>query len=106
MGGIYDVGRRFSNGEPSPPECAQRTLEMENLIQKHSAIMDKYDAKKKVGLIIDEWGTWYDAEPNTNPGFLYQQNTLRDALVAALNFNIFHRHADRVVMTNIAQAIN
>jgi alpha-N-arabinofuranosidase len=83
-----------------------RTLQMEDLIQKHSAIMDKYDAKKKVGLIIDEWGTWYDAEPNTNPGFLYQQNSLRDAIVAALNFNIFHRHADRVVMTNIAQAIN
>ncbi len=57
-------------------------------------------------LIVDEWGTWYDVEPGTNPGFLYQQNTLRDALVAALNFHIFHRHADRVGMANIAQTIN
>jgi alpha-N-arabinofuranosidase len=68
--------------------------------------MDKTDAQKRVGLIVDEWGTWYDVEPGTEPGFLYQQNTLRDAIVAALNFHIFQRHADRVVMTNIAQTIN
>jgi alpha-N-arabinofuranosidase len=61
---------------------------------------------KKVGLVVDEWGTWYDPEPGREPGFLYQQNTLRDALVAALNFHIFHRHADRVVMANIAQTVN
>ena len=61
---------------------------------------------KKVGLVVDEWGTWYDVEPGTNPGFLYQQNTLRDALVAALNFHIFHKHADRVTMANIAQTVN
>ena len=84
----------------------QRTLHMEELVTKHSAIMDKYDAKKRIGLVIDEWGTWYDAEPGTNPGFLYQQNSLRDALTAALNFHIFQRHADRVSMTNIAQTIN
>ena len=68
--------------------------------------MDKYDPQKRIGLIVDEWGTWYDVEPGTNPGFLYQQNTLRDAMVAALNFHIFHRHADRVAMANIAQMIN
>jgi alpha-N-arabinofuranosidase len=84
----------------------RRTLEMDTLIRRHSEIMDKYDAGKRVGLIVDEWGTWYNVEPGTNPGFLFQQNTLRDALVAALNFHIFHRHADRVQMANIAQTVN
>ena len=87
---------------------------MDELITKHAAIMDKAEARrpanrparKKVGLVVDEWGTWYDVEPGTKPGFLYQQNTLRDALVAALNFHIFHRHADRVTMANIAQTVN
>jgi alpha-N-arabinofuranosidase len=82
------------------------TLRMDELIAKHSIIMDKYDARKRVGMVVDEWGTWYDVEPGTNPGFLYQQNTLRDALVAALNFHIFQAHADRVAMANIAQTIN
>ena len=79
---------------------------MEELLRRHSAIMDKYDPNKRVSLIVDEWGTWYDVEQGTNPGFLYQQNTIRDAVVAALNLNIFHRHADRVRMTNIAQMVN
>ncbi|MGA2137616.1 MAG: alpha-L-arabinofuranosidase C-terminal domain-containing protein, partial [Verrucomicrobiia bacterium] len=70
------------------------------------AIMDKYDPQKWIGLVVDEWGTWYDVEPGTNPGFLYQQNTLRDALVAGINLNIFHQHCDRVTMANIAQMIN
>ncbi len=68
--------------------------------------MDKYDAGKKIGLVVDEWGNWYDVEPGTNPGFLYQQNTLRDALTAAVNFDLFQAHADRVSMANIAQMIN
>ncbi|MHB8863969.1 MAG: alpha-N-arabinofuranosidase [Pirellulaceae bacterium] len=84
----------------------RRTLFMEELITKHGEIMDRFDPKKRIGMIIDEWGTWYDVEPGTNPGFLYQQNSLRDALVAALNFHIFHRHADRVAMANIAQTVN
>jgi len=84
----------------------KRTLRMEELITKHSEIMDKYDAAKRVGLVVDEWGTWYDVEPGTNTGFLYQQNTLRDAVVAALNFHIFQKHADRVTMANIAQINN
>lgn len=84
----------------------RRTLFMDELITKHGQIMDRFDRRKQIGLIVDEWGTWYDAEPGTNPGFLYQQNSLRDALVAGLNFHIFQRHADRVVMANIAQTIN
>lgn len=83
-----------------------KTLFMDELIQKHSTIMDKYDPEKAVGLIVDEWGNWFDVEPGTNPGFLYQQNTLRDALVTGINLNIFNNHADRVKMTNIAQTIN
>jgi alpha-N-arabinofuranosidase len=84
----------------------QKTLRMDEFISKHSAIMDQYDPEKKIGLIVDEWGNWYDVEPGTNPGFLYQQNTLRDALVAAVNLNIFNHHCDRVKMANIAQAVN
>ncbi len=84
----------------------QRTLQMDELLTRHGAIMDRYDPEKRVGLIVDEWGTWFDVEPGTNPGFLYQQNTMRDAFVAALNFNLFHHHCDRVQMTNIAQTIN
>ena len=79
---------------------------MEWIVTEHSKIMDKYDPQKRVGFYVDEWGTWYDVEPGTNPGFLYQQNTLRDAVVAGINLNIFHAHADRVRMTNIAQMVN
>jgi len=83
-----------------------RTWRMEWIVTEHSKIMDKYDPEKRVGLYVDEWGTWYDVEPGTNPGFLYQQNSLRDAMVAAINLNIFHAHADRVRMSNIAQMVN
>jgi alpha-N-arabinofuranosidase len=84
----------------------QHALFMDEIVTKHSAIMDKYDPQKKVGLIVDEWGAWYDVEPGSNPGFLYQQNTLRDALIAGVTLNIFNNHADRVKMANIAQMIN
>ena len=84
----------------------QRALHMEELVTKHSEIMDKYDPEKKVALIVDEWGTWHQVEPGTNPGFLYQQNTLRDALVAGVTLNIFNNHCRRVKMANIAQMIN
>ncbi|QBE65540.1 alpha-N-arabinofuranosidase [Pseudoduganella lutea] len=84
----------------------QNTLKMDKFIRDNKVAMDKNDPEKKVGLFVDEWGTWYDVEPGTNAGFLYQQNSLRDAVVAALNFNIFHEHADRVRMTNIAQMVN
>lgn len=82
------------------------TLDIDEMVKKHSAIMDKYDPQKRIGLYVDEWGTWYDVEPGTNPGFLFQQNTMRDAVVAGLNLNVFQKHADRVRMTNIAQMIN
>lgn len=79
---------------------------MDEFITKHSTIMDKYDPEKCVGLIVDEWGTWLAVEEDTNPGFLYQQNTIRDAMIASITLNIFHRHADRVHMANIAQMVN
>ncbi len=87
-------------------KAVKATLQMEGWIGKQSAIMDRYDPDKKVGLFVDEWGLWADPTPGTNPGFLQQQNTLRDGILAALNINIFMRHADRVRGTNIAQMIN
>ncbi len=79
---------------------------MDELIRGHSAIMDEYDPDRFVSLVVDEWGTWYTVEPGTNPGFLYQQNTIRDALVAGITLNIFNKHSDRVRMANLAQTIN
>ena len=79
---------------------------MDTLVIKHSAIMDKYDPKKKVAMVVDEWGGWYDVEPGTNPGFLYQQNTMRDAMIAGVTLNIFNNHAGRVRMANLAQCVN
>jgi len=93
-------------GETEYAQILKSTLEMENLINTHSSIMDKYDPEKKVALIVDEWGSWYAPLPGSNPGFLVQQNSLRDAILAALNLNIFARHADRVRGSNIAQMIN
>ena len=82
------------------------TLKMEPLIQKQEAVMDQYDPDKKIALVVDEWGAWYAPTPGSNPGFLVQQNSQRDAILAVLNINIFARHADRVRMANIAQMIN
>jgi alpha-N-arabinofuranosidase len=79
---------------------------IEPRIETISRLMDKRDPGKRVALYVDEWGTWYDATPGTNGAFLQQQNSLRDALVAALSFNVFHRHTDRVKMANIAQMVN
>ncbi|WP_460767674.1 alpha-N-arabinofuranosidase [Niabella terrae] len=81
-------------------------LKMETLVRRHSEIMDRYDKEKKVALVVDEWGIWTDVEPGTNPGFLYQQNSMRDALIAATTLNIFNNHADRVRMANLAQTLN
>ncbi len=87
-----------------------RTMEqawrMERIVTKNKEVMDKYDPQKKVALIVDEWGGWYDVEPGTNPAFLYQQNSMRDAMIAGLSLNIFQNHCDRVRMANIAQLIN
>lgn len=84
----------------------KRALYMDTLIKGHSAIMDQYDPEKKIGMSVDEWGNWFDVEPGTNPGFLYQQNTVRDALVAGITLNIFNKHCDRVKMACLAQMVN
>ena len=83
-----------------------KAVEVEEVIENHKAIMNAYDPEGKVDLLLDEWGTWFDVEPGTNPGHLYQQNTMRDAMVAAMSLNIFHRHTDRLKMANIAQIVN
>lgn len=84
----------------------QTALKMEELVTKHSDIMDKYDPAGKVALVVDEWGGWYDVEEGTNPGFLYQQNTMRDAMIAGTTLNIFNNHSKRVRMANLAQTVN
>jgi alpha-N-arabinofuranosidase len=93
-------------GEDQWIETLSKALYMDELVTKHSAIMDKLDPDRKVGLMVDEWGTWYTGLPGVNPGFLHQQNSLRDALVAAIHINIFSQHAGRVKMANIAQMVN
>ncbi len=93
-------------GEADYSKILQLTLQMDGLIGKYSAIMDKYDPDKKITLVVDEWGAWYAPLPGSNPGFLVQQNSIRDAILASLNLNIFARHADRVRMANIAQMVN
>jgi alpha-N-arabinofuranosidase len=106
---VVNWDKKFASvgfGEAEYGQILRATLEMEGLISKHSAIMDKYDPQKKIALVVDEWGSWYAPLLGTNPGFLVQQNSLRDAILAALNLNIFARHADRVRMANIAQMIN
>ena len=106
-GGGFPVSQNSADfGEKEYAVMLKDTLGMEDLVKKHGAIMDKYDPEKKIALVVDEWGAWYAATPGTNPGFLMQQNTQRDAVLAALNLNIFARHADRVRMANIAQMIN
>jgi len=93
-------------GEKLYFDVLRRCLHIEKVIDKHISIMDKYDPEKEVALIFDEWGTWYDVEPGTNPGFLFQQNSMRDALVAALTLNYLNARCDRIRMANIAQTIN
>src|ERR1700722_14269727 len=109
----YTVPRIFRDKGPAtgfPESEWASTLvharHIDDIVTKTAAIMDKYDPDRKIGLYVDEWGAWYDQEPGSHPGFLYQQNPLRDAEVAALTLNIFHRHTDRVKMANIAQMIN
>jgi alpha-N-arabinofuranosidase len=106
---VIDWNKKGSSTDFSEKEyftTMQKALLMEELVTRHSAIMDKYDPKKKKALAVDEWGGWYDVEPGTNPGFLYQQNTMRDAMIAGATLNIFHNHCDRVRMANLAQTIN
>lgn len=87
-------------------QTLRANLQMDQIIRGHAAIMDRYDPQKTKGLVVDEWGNWFNVEPGTDPGFLYQQNTLRDALTAAIHLNIFNQHADRVKVANLAQMVN
>ena len=105
-GGWDDKGSATDFDEEAWYCTMGKALYMEELIGMHGAVLDQYDPGKEIGLIVDEWGTWYNVEPGTNPGFLYQQNTIRDALVAALHLNIFNKHCDRVKMACIAQMVN
>lgn len=95
---------QFDEGQYA--DIMQKTLDLQPMLEHHIAIMNQYDPEKRVGLIVDEWGGWYDVEPGTNPAFLYQQNTMRDALLAATALNIFNNHCDRIKMANIAQMVN
>lgn len=110
---FYTINRDWSDkrsatdfDEASYVYVLNKALELDTYIKGHKTIMDKYDPANTISLIVDEWGTWHAEEPGSKRGFLYQQNTLRDAFVAALSLNIFHQHADRVFMANIAQTIN
>jgi alpha-L-arabinofuranosidase len=93
-------------GEDTYFKAMEACLKMDEIVRKHAAIMDKYDPSKKVALVVDEWGIWTDVEPGTNPAFLYQQNSMRDALIAGTTLNIFNSHADRVRMAALAQTVN
>jgi alpha-L-arabinofuranosidase len=105
-GGFENKGSAVDFTEDEWDITMKKALFIEELIMKHGTIMDKYDPEKRIGMIIDEWGTWFDVEKGTNPGFLYQQNTIRDAVVAGVSLNIFNNHSDRVQMANIAQTVN
>ncbi len=105
-GGWRNKNSATKFGEADWFDNMQRALQIDEYLTRHSTIMDRFDPEKRVGLIVDEWGSWYEVEPGTNPSFLYQQNSLRDALTAGLTLNIFNQHCDRVQMANIAQTIN
>jgi len=101
-----DKGSATDFGEDRYFDILRRCLDIKNTIDRHITIMDRYDPRRRVALVFDEWGTWYNVEPGTNPGFLFQQNTMRDALVAALTLNYLNERCDRVKMANIAQTVN
>jgi alpha-N-arabinofuranosidase len=87
-------------------ETFRLNYDIDRIIKGNKAVMDRYDPQKTKGLVVDEWGNWFNVEPGTNPGFLYQQNTLRDAITAAIHLNIFNQNADRVKVANLAQIVN
>jgi len=105
-GGWEEKGSATEFDEKIWVKTLAKAIHMEELINRHGAIMDQYDPASEIGMIVDEWGTWFNVEPGTNPGFLYQQNTMRDALVAGVTLNIFNKHCDRVKMACIAQMVN
>ncbi|MGV3658306.1 MAG: alpha-N-arabinofuranosidase, partial [Chitinophagaceae bacterium] len=99
-------GHSVNFGEEHYFKTMQQAWKMDEYVRGHAAVMDKWDKEKKLALIVDEWGGWYDVEPGTNPGFLYQQNTVRDAMIAGMTLNIFNNNSDRVRMANLAQTVN
>jgi alpha-N-arabinofuranosidase len=101
-----DMGPATGFGEDEYMDIIRRCLEIEEVIDKHMTIMDQYDPEKRVALVVDEWGAWHRVEEGTNPGFLYQQNSLRDAMVAALSLNYFNERCERIKMANLAQTVN
>jgi alpha-N-arabinofuranosidase len=101
-----DKGSSLEFNDEGWYKTMNKALYMDTLIKGHAAIMDQYDPEKTIGMSVDEWGAWYNTEPGTNPGFLYQQNTVRDALIAGITLNIFNKHCDRVKMANLAQMVN
>ena len=105
-GGWNPRGSATSFTESEYAHTLKGALRIEEIIEKHSAIMDKYDPQKKIALLVDEWGVWTDVEPGTNRAFMFQQNSLRDALVAASTLNIFNNHCERVKGANLAQMVN
>ncbi|MCR5527372.1 MAG: alpha-N-arabinofuranosidase [Lachnospiraceae bacterium] len=105
-GGWENKGSALDFDRDEYYETIRKAYYMDELITRHGDIINQYDPEKRIGLIVDEWGTWYRVEPGTNPGFLYQQNTMRDAIVAGVTLNIFNQHSDRVQMANIAQLVN
>jgi alpha-N-arabinofuranosidase len=105
-GNWKDKGPATGFAEDAYRATIARAFKMRDIVEQHGAIMDTYDPQKRVGMIVDEWGVWTNVEPGTNPAFLYQQNSMRDAMVAGLHFKIFHEHSDRIHMANIAQTVN
>ena len=101
-----DKGPSFGFTEAQYFQTMEKALRMEELIEKHVAVMDKYDAEKEIDLVVDEWGGWYDAEGEVDAGVLYQQSTMRDAMIAGVTLNIFNNHSERVKMANLAQTVN
>lgn len=101
-----EKGSATEFGEDGWYSIMANSMNMEKIVSLHESIMDRYDPDNKIALIVDEWGNWFDVEPGTNPGFLYQQNTVRDAVSAMLVLHIFHNHSKRVQMANIAQTVN
>ena len=104
--GWEDKGSALSFTDEEWVLTMQRAYFLKEILEKHAEILDRYDPEKKIGLVVDEWGNWFWTEEGTNPGFLYQQNSMRDAVSAGLNLNVFNKMSDRITMTNIAQMIN
>ncbi|MEQ9022832.1 MAG: alpha-L-arabinofuranosidase C-terminal domain-containing protein [Pseudomonadales bacterium] len=105
-GNFSNKGPSTGFGEDEWFSTLFNTLRMRHILEANVAVLDEHDPENSVAFYVDEWGTWYDVEEGETPGFLYQQNTIRDAVVAALNMNLFHEYAERVQMTNIAQMVN